>query len=173
MAFSILLLFYAWAFARGLAFNARNSSWRNMRFSFRKKWRLPLYAVLGFLALSSLGNVAFYAQIIIGLDSGTVLRGGEMDLAEGWKYTPWKTWFWIWLYYWPYYVMLLLLPGLMHLLLAYRANNHALGNLRFRYNRQDGILLAFFACAVAVINFSDGFPFCFLYMERVLRKLVI
>ena len=173
MAFSILLLFYAWAFARGLAFNARNSSWRNMRFSFRKKWRLPLYAVLGFLALSSLGNVAFYAQIIIGLDSGTVLRGGEMDLAEGWKYTPWKTWFWIWLYYWPYYVMLLLLPGLMHLLLAYRANNHALGNLRFRYiGKMSASYWRFLLVPLPLLIFPTAFPFVFYTWSEYYENLL-
>ena len=174
-AFSILLLFYAWAFARGMAFNARNSSWRNVRFSFRKKWRLPLYAVLGFLVLSALSSVAPYALIIIGLDSGTVLRGGEMDLAEGWKYTPWKTWFWVWLHYGSYYVMLLLLPILVHLLLVYRAGNHALGNLRFRYiGKLRASYWRFLLVPLPLLILPLAFPFAFYqwggYYENLLHE---
>ena len=154
------------------AFNARNSSWRNMRFSFRKKWRLPLYAVLGFLALSSLGNVAFYAQIIIGLDSGTVLRGGEMDLAEGWKYTPWKTCF-------GYgcitgRIMLCCYCCRAYAFtLAYRANNHALGNLRFRYiGKMSASYWRFLLVPLPLLIFPTAFPFVFYTWSEYYENLL-
>ena len=40
----LLFLFLPWAMVRGFAFNARNSSYRNVRFHFHKKY-LPLYLI--------------------------------------------------------------------------------------------------------------------------------
>ena len=40
-----LALFLPWAIVRGLSFNARNSSWAGIRFSFVRDY-LPLYLIL-------------------------------------------------------------------------------------------------------------------------------
>ena len=39
-----LFLFLPWAWVRGLSFNARNSSYRNVRFAFRRKYGASLFA---------------------------------------------------------------------------------------------------------------------------------
>lgn len=46
----LLLLFVPWALVRGLSFNARNSSYRNVRFAFRRGYGMPylLYVSMSF-----------------------------------------------------------------------------------------------------------------------------
>ena len=69
--------------------------------------------------------------------------------------------------------MLLLLPGLMHLLLAYRANNHALGNLRFRYiGKMSASYWRFLLVPLPLLIFPTAFPFVFYTWSEYYENLL-
>ncbi len=60
---AIFLVFLPWAWARGLSFNARNSSYRNVRFSFRRAYGFPY--LFNFILLTPF-NILFLPWLMRG-----------------------------------------------------------------------------------------------------------
>ena len=122
-----LLVLLPWAIVRGLSFNARNSSFAGMRFSFVRDY-LPVYLIyLPFFlysAISSYYLIAFQQQ-----PGGLEADGKEMtdEAASA-----------LLIYFgiagFGFLLLLLFVPFLVRAYHRYKAGRHKLGNLRFSLN---------------------------------------
>ncbi|MGI9337780.1 MAG: YjgN family protein [Gammaproteobacteria bacterium] len=117
----VLLIFLPWAIVRGLSFNARNSSWSGIRFSFTRDYA-PIYLIyLPFLMLSGVGG---YLQVV----------AGRLPEVEEDAQIPDEVMAFFWLAGILVLCFLLLMafsPFLVRAYHRYKAGRHKLGNLQF------------------------------------------
>jgi uncharacterized membrane protein YjgN (DUF898 family) len=141
-----LLVFCAWALTRGAAFNARNSSFCGVRFSFRKNYRLPLYPLLLLLAVIYISAWGAIILVIHGLDRDSLLPFNfRHQIGSAEVYGFWRIWYPIVILKAPDIAAVLLVPALFYWLAKWRAQNHSLGaNVRFDFRNSLGKFYFYF-----------------------------
>ena len=146
---TFLSLFLPWAMVRGFAFNARNSSYRNVRFHFQKKY-LPLYLIYSPYIISFLlaGWIPYFhfsedatATVLM---EGTI--GEEENLQEALNFIE--------------MAFQILAASLLFVILAfppiarayhrYKAGQHSLGDIPFHFGKA-GLLQYFFVVGKAIL----------------------
>jgi uncharacterized membrane protein YjgN (DUF898 family) len=139
---SLLLLLLPWAMVRGFAFNARNSSYRGVRFGFHRRY-LPLYLIYAPLIIPFLIIYALSAL------SGAV-EGINIHENPGQIGVPAAL------------VALLLLalgPFLARHYHRYKAENHFLGKMSFAFDAPLGVYILALWIAPAAMLISIGVLF--------------
>lgn len=118
---TLLAFLLPWAAVRGFAFNARYSSYRNLRFSFNKKYG-RMYLVLAPILLLLVVPAYYLYFTVPDTPSKEALETAAFTVAlvVG---VLWVT------------VPLLLMPPLLRVYHAFKAENHALGGCRFAFNK--------------------------------------
>ena len=133
-----LALFLPWAIVRGLSFNARNSSWAGIRFSFVRDY-LPLYLILLPLLIINtlLGISAFMDE-------------GELDaLMSDWQLPDYLSGVWT-------VLVMYLSVFVLRAYYRYKAGRHRLGNLRF-YLHNVSFMSCFKTLAMPILGASVAF----------------
>ena len=133
----ILTLVLPWALVRGLAFNARNSSWAGMRLSFKCDF-LPIYLIYSPALI--INGLLFYVLLAEGLFL-------DRYSAEVWEII----WFVL------AFLTLLFLPLLVRAYHCYKAGRHKLGGLQFRLHNPP--VLAYYGAMILPLLVTAGFVF--------------
>ncbi|MGI9337781.1 MAG: YjgN family protein, partial [Gammaproteobacteria bacterium] len=141
--FLILAVFLPWALVRGLAFNARNSSFAGMRFSFKCDF-VPIYLIYSpVLIFSGLFFDAF-------LPDGFLLDFHWTKIGKN-----------IWAVCTLLFLLSLPLPLLVRAYHSYKAGRHKLGGLRFYLHKPPvsgyyGALIVPLLCAMGIVVLVVG-----------------
>jgi uncharacterized membrane protein YjgN (DUF898 family) len=123
-----------WALVRGFAFNARNSSYRNIRFSFQKKY-LPLYLIYSPYIISFLlaGWIPFFhftgdatAPVLM---EGTVGEEEPKNLREAFYFEELA----IQIFAVSLLFIALVFPFILRAYHRYKAGQHSLGDIPFSF----------------------------------------
>ncbi len=130
-AFVLLMLLFPWALWRSMKFNAKMSSFRNIRFSFLGGVKAPYWILLGVPVLLTLA----LAVIGYGLAEYTDSMPGELP-GEAFQKQMHELWqqhrFWLVpLVLAVFFATLLLLPWLHARLISYSHNHHRYGTANF------------------------------------------
>lgn len=133
----ILAVVLPWALVRGLAFNARNSSWAGVRFSFKCDF-IPIYLIYSPMLI--LNGFFFYELLADGL----FLHPDSEEVRDI-----------IWAALGA--VFIFSLPPLVRAYHLYKAGRHKLGNLRFYLHKPP--VLAYYGALVAPFLCVSGFVF--------------
>ena len=131
---TFLSFFLPWALVRGFAFNARNSSYRNIRFSFQKK-HLPLYLIYSPYIISFLlaGWIPFFhftgdvtAPVLM---EGTVGEEEPKNLREAFYFEELA----IQIFAVSLLFIALVFPFILRAYHRYKAGQHSLGDIPFSF----------------------------------------
>ncbi len=148
---AFLLLFYAWATARGAAFNARYSSFCGARFSFRADSRLPMLFVGAWILMPLFLYAAYVWAISDGHNAVVMIDrsragGGIGELSRFYENRNLflRAWAPVVIGFAPYVAGILLLPAALWLFVKWRAQNHSLGKVRFYFTASPAPFYFFF-----------------------------
>ena len=142
IAHSALLVFLLpWAMVRGFAFNARNSSYRGIRFSFRRHY-LPLYLIFAPLILLFL--IGYYEQLLFAVEGAQSLEKTRSASVFSWL------------------LILALSPWLFRAFHSFKASNHSLGESQFAFSAPlKKYIFAFWLMPMLLwicVSLAVGFP---------------
>ncbi len=167
---TLLVLFLPWAYVRGLAFNARNTSFKNLRFSFSKTYGVVYIAYLPII-VAVLAPTYYAANYLGSYPDNEILETLAFDILK------------IQGIFWG--GVLLFFPLMIRALHRFRACGHSFGDLPFDFRtpsvwRYYAVLGVIVAVVVAILSmfliltaiFYDGSEWSrFIYIKTVLPSL--
>ena len=136
LLFVLLVFFYAWATARGSAFNARYSSFHNARFSFHGDSRSLLIFAGACMAISLAPPFFNIWTIVEGFDKNALVKppNPEAFVAKfSGVYNHWDYPLKMALLFVPPFALIAAFPAALRGFIKWRVSNHRLGKIRFRH----------------------------------------